>query len=467
VTTPQRERWEPARATEPLEESAGSLFARYEAAFDLIWFTAFGYILDPWQKYILKLVTELDTLGRLRHSQFIVSLGRQNGKTEIAAALALLWLLWRTDPYVVGIATSAEQARLVYDRVMRAIRPNRSLAGRFDALTDTRGIRSKSGGKYEIKAAKSAALQGIPIDLSIVDEVHHVKQALWTDLVNGMGGRPDCIVVGITTAGDDGSALLKHLYELADKGEIGHAIWEAPEARVPDDDDTLWDYLLAANPGLVTRPERREAIIQVVRTTPASAAIRYRLNRFVSSESNYLQVRDWLAIADEITPPADGVVFAIDRTPTWSHASIVAAWKAESGMIETQVVASIASPTFDKLADLATVLAPRARLFVGDGYTLGALMEELKGRGLPTRRSTLGDACAAASRLFARVATKTVRHMGEPLLTAQLPRVKTKSVGDNYRLVRAGTSDIDTVVATAAAVYFTEASQEAGSQLFI
>lgn len=461
------EPWAPTRATVPLTDPIDSLFTRYEAAFDLIWFTAFGYILDPWQKHTLKLITELTPDGRLRHSQFIVSLGRQNGKTEIAAALALLWLLWRSDPYVIGIATSAEQARLVYDRVMRAIRPNRSLAGRFDALTDTRGIRSKTGGKYEIKASKSASLQGIPIDLSIVDEVHIVKQALWTDLVNGTGNRPDCLVVGITTAGDDTSALLKHLYELADKGDIGHAIWEAPEARIPEDDDTLWEYLLAANPGLVTRPERREAAIKTVRTTPAGDAIRYRLNRFVSAESTYMPVTDWLALGGEITPPRDGVVFVIDRTPTWSHASIVAAWQAEAGMIETQVVASIAAPTFEKIVDLAVTLGPRGRLFVGDGYTLGALMEELKGRGLPTRKSTLGDACAAASRLYSRVATKTVRHMAEPLMTAQLPRVKTKTMGDNYRLVRAGTADIDTVVATAAAVYFTEASKETGSQLFI
>ncbi len=460
------ERWAPSRASTPLDDSPGSLFDRYEAVFDLVWFAAFGYILDAWQKHAIRLVTELRPDGRLRHSQFILSLGRQNGKTEIAAALALLWLLWQDAPYVVGIATSAEQARLVYDRVMRAIRPTRSLAARFDALTDTRGIRSRTGGKYEIKAAKSAALQGIPIDLSIVDEVHLVKQALWTDLVNGTGNRPDCLVVGITTAGDDTSTLLKHLYELADKGDVGFAIWEAPEARVPEDDDVLWEYLLDANPGLVTRPERREAAIKAVRTTPPADAVRYRLNRFVSSESNYLGVGQWLTLAGEITPPHDGIIFAIDRTPTWSHASIVAAWQSEAGMIETQVVASITSPTHEKLVDLAVALGDRARLFVGDGYILGALMQELKERGLPVKRSTLGDACAAASRLFARVTTKTVRHLGEPLITAQLPRVKTKSVGDNYRLVRAGTSDIDTVVATAAAVYFAESTRAQGGQLF-
>ncbi len=465
MTTTASNPWAPARSTAPRSDSPGSLFDRYEAVFDIIWRTAFGYVLDDWQKHVLRLVTELTACGTLRHSQYIVSLGRQNGKTEIAAALGLLWLLWQSAPYVVGIATSAEQARLVYDRVMRAIRPSKSLAAQFDALTDTRGIRSKTGGKYEIKAAKSAALQGIPIDLAIVDEVHLVKQTLWTDLVAGLGGRPNCLVVGITTAGDDDSTLLKHLYKLAGEGKIGHAIWESPEAVVPEDDATLWKYLLAANPSLVTRPERRETIIATVRTMPTNSVIRYRLNRFVADAGGYITLNQWLLRAGEVTPPAEGVIFVVDRTPTWSHASVTAAWQGAAGVVETQVVASLASPTFERLVDVCVQLGPRGRLFAADGFTLGALVEDLKGRGMPTKRLTLGDATASASRLFARVKAGTLRHIGDPLLTAQLPNVKTKAVGDSFRLTR-GAGDIDTVVGTAAAVYLVESAPQHGSQLF-
>lgn len=449
-------------------DGAASLFDRYEAVLDIVWSVAFGYRLDPWQRWILRLVTELTPFGTLRHSQFLISLGRQNGKTEIAAALGLLFMLWKPSPYVVGIASSADQARLVYERVMRAIRPNPSLAAKFVALTDTRGLRSKTGGKYEIKAAKSAALQGLPLDLGIVDEVHLVKQALWTDMVNGLGSRPDCIVVGITTAGDDDSELLKHLYKLADEGKIGHAIYEAPEPRIPDDDDTLWSYLLAANPSLRTRPERREAVIETVRTMPPADAIRYRLNLFTGSTGGYLTLAQVAPLAATLTPPRSGAVLVIERTPTWSHGSITAAWVAKDGAIETQVVASISSPTTDKLVALAVALAGRTRLFVADGYSLGPVIDELKRRGFATKRATLGDVTGAASRLYARVTAGTLRHAGDPLFAAQLPRTATKAVGENYRLVRGSKdAEIDVVIGTSLAVYFAETAPENGPQLFI
>lgn len=459
----------PPRSTKPLPDSAGSLFDRYAGVFKLIWRIAFGYALEQWQEDALRIITELRADGRLRHRQFLVSMGRQNGKTELAAALGILFMLWKAHGYIIGIASSAEQARLVYDRVMRVIRANGSLAAKFTALTDTRGIRTKAGGKYEIKAAKSATLQGIPVDLAIVDEVHLVKMALWNDLVNGLGSRPDCMVVGITTAGDDTSELLKHLYALADSGEIGALIWEAPEARIPEDDDTLWEYLLAANPSLAAgeREIEREAVIKDVRSMTPDAAIRYRLNRFTADINAYMTLGIWTPLARHLEPQSSGVVFSIDRTPQWTWATVTANWLAADDKIATAVVASIASPNSDKLVGVCQELAPRHRLFVGDGYGLGPIMEELKTRGLATKKTTLGDETAAASRLYARVHAGTIEHAGDPLLTAQIPHVKTKSQGDHYRLIReAKDHDIDAVVSTARGVYFAEMAHDVGSQLF-
>ncbi|WP_175559127.1 hypothetical protein [Sanguibacter gelidistatuariae] len=64
---------------------------------------------------------------------------------------------------------SAEQAQIVYTRLLTAIQGNAKLRDRFERLAD---------------------------------EAHLMKAALWSDLVNG-------VVAGITTAGDDQSDLLK------------------------------------------------------------------------------------------------------------------------------------------------------------------------------------------------------------------------------------------------------------------
>ena len=398
-------------------------------------------------------------------------MGRQNGKTEIAAALGLLMLLHNPRAAIIGIASNAEQAGLVYRRVMGVIRQNPALRARFNALTDTRGIRTTAGGYYTLKPAKSAALQGEPIDLGIVDEVHLLKSDLWADLVNGTGGRPNSLVVGITTAGDDDAELLKHLYKLAAGDEIGHIICEAPAPEIPDDDATLWSYLAAANPSYVVRPEiadnpaARVAIMQDVRSLPPASAIRYRLNLFTAADSVYLALTDWIQRAGDVTPPADGVTFLLDRTPSWTHATIAAAWRAPDGVYESQVVASVASPSPEKLVDICAALAPRHRLFAADAYNLGSVLEALKQRGYRTKRGNLGDVTGAASRLYAHVKEGTIRHAGDPLLTAQLPRTGTKSVGDNFRLIRKG-GDIDAVVATAGAVYFAETAPDTPVQIF-
>lgn len=460
--------WMPTRYSAPLPDSPGSVFDKFERLLDLVWRIAFGYTLDPWQKFTLRLVTELRHDGRLRHRQFIIMVGRQNGKTEIMAALAIMWLLWLPVSLVVGIASDAEQARLIYDRARKAVAANVSLAARFTRNTETRGLRTKAGGEYKIKASKSAAIQGSPIGLGAVDEVHIVKRGLWFDLVNGLGGRPNCMVVGISTAGDDSSELLLHLLDLFDKGQIGGAIWEAPEARIPEDDDELWAYLLAANPSLHSARSDRQAILEDVRNTPPADAIRYRLNRFVSSTSAYMTLGQWHPLAGDVTPPPSGVTLVIDRTPSWSHASATAAWKAADGKIETQIVASIANPTMDSLVDLSLALADRVGEYAADGLALGKLVEDLKRRGLNARKITLGDHTGAASRLYARVQNGSIRHAGDPLVSAQIPGVKTKFIGDAYRLVRASKDyDIDAVVGTAAAVYLAESSPATGTQLFI
>lgn len=476
MKTPTRPDWSgrlftPTRCTPPLDQYAGNLYDRYERVIDLAWEKAFGHKLDPFQSDALRAMTELTVFGNLRHRQFLLSMGRQNGKTEIAAALGLLVLLHNSRANIVGIASNVKQATLVYKRVSGVIAGNPALRARFNALTETRGIRTRDGGAYQILASKSAALQGTPIDLGIVDEVHLLQPELWADLVGGTGGRPNCLIVGITTAGDDDSVLLKHLYKLAAEGKIGHIICEAPEARIPDDDATLWTYLCAANPSYVVRPEiandpeYRAAIIADVRSMPPASAIRYRLNLFTAAESIYMGVADWLQRAGEITPPGDGVVFMLDRTPSWTHASIVAAWRAEDGVYETQVVASVTSPSPEKLVDLCVALAPRHRLFAADAYNLGSVLEALKQRGFRTKRGNLGDVTGSASRLYAHVKDGTVRHAGDPLMTVQLPRTGTKNVGDNFRLVRKG-GDIDTVVATAGAVYFAETAPDVPVQIF-
>ena len=468
--------WPPTRYSEPLAPVFRSAADPYLPALRYAWRQSFGYSLEEWQVELVRAILELGPLGVLRYRQVLVSVGRQNGKSEIAALLGLLILLARTAPLVIGIASSAEQARIIYQRTMQAINGTDALRKRFARLTDTRGITTKTMGRYELKAAKGAALQGLPIDLGIVDEVHLLSHDLWNALVNGTGGRDDCLVVGITTAGDDSSELLKHLYGLADSGEggttFGFFVWEAPEARVPDDDETLGYFLRCANPALASGRVPIENVVADVRSMPPADVIRYRLNRFVASTGEFVPIGLWNLCAGTLPdPPASGVVFAVDRSPGWEYASVTASWKAGDAIV-TELVACEVRPSPEGLVELLAGLVGRwaPRAVVMDSYSLKAVGAELKLRGVPVVLASLADVASASALFYSRVQRKGIVHPGDPLLSVQLPGARRKNIGgsEGFRVTRAdGSLGIDAVVSTLLGTYFAETLPEIAPQLFV
>lgn len=468
------EPWPPSRYSPPLTEGFPSVFGRYRTALRIAWLQARGYRLEDWQEALLEAITEIDpATGHLRRRQVLVSVARQNGKSELAAALALLVLLWKRTSLVVGIASTAEQARLVYRRSMQVIAANPALASRFEALTDTRGIRGKDGSLYEIKAAKSAALQGLPVDLAVVDEVHLVREELWTDLLAGTGGRPDCLVVGITTAGDEGSTLLKRLYALADSGDGGdafaHFIWESPTDVVSEDDDELAASLAAASPAIASGRVDVATVLADVRTTPVQDVVRYRLNRFVASSGSFLPAGAWAACrwgSGEDFPHAGRLVFTVDRTPEWTAATITASTKDAEGLLWTTVVASQVSPSLESLTSACLAL-PADAVFVVDRYALKELGDVLRRRGREVVVLTTADVVNAAAMGYAKVMRREIRHGGDEVLSVQLPHAVRKNLGSGFRISRQdSTADIDSVCATMHGLYAAETLPEVEVQLF-
>lgn len=439
-------------------------------------------VLDPWQRWLIRHVLEVfpeghPRAGRLRFRRVVVSMGRQNGKSVLGAIFGLYGLIRESGALVIGIASSAEQARIIYTRLLAVIKGNAQLSKRFERLTDTRGISGKSGSRYEIKAAKSAAVQGLDLSVGLADELHIMKPELWTDMVNGTKARKNGIVVGITTAGDDTSTLLLDLYGQVEKqGEgsrFGFFIWEAPEALVPMNPDKtpnealLGEYLTAANPAIACGRIDLEEAVESTLSMPEVDAVRYNLNRFVKSTNSLMPLSLWMKCAGVLEAPVRPV-FAIDRTPDWGAATIAAAWKAADGRIHTQIVAVLIRPTVERLAAVCLELnRHNPKAFVADNYVLKDLLAALKRSGLTTRAITLADVTSGSEMLYAKVKRQDLVHASDPLLTIQMPKTVRKNVGTTFRISRLPGAEIDGVIATMEAVYAAEIVQDIGDQLFV
>jgi phage terminase large subunit-like protein len=467
----------PTRYTPPLTDAFESSIDKLLPAIEMAWSVATpGFKFDDWQVELMRRVTELLPSGELRWRSCVISMGRQNGKSEIVGALGIWALLRKVGSYNVGVASTAEQARLVYDRVQRVIASNPALERRMSKLTETRGIKTLDGSRYEIKAANANTLQGIPVSVGIVDEVHLVNEKTWDALASGTGARPDTLLVGITTAGDENSELLNRLYKNADKAiagdldRFGAWIWEASESVVPDDDDELIGLLMEANPALQAGRIDPKLLLSDVRALPKDDIIRYRLNRFIQSGTKtFIPAELWQKCErpfGEALPQGD-FVFAIDRTPDWAHATVAVSVKVDDVMY-TELVASINKPSLEQLIFICgQLMTHNPRAIIVDGYTLRDLHKELKARGYPAETATLGDIVNASSLFYARLARKTLQHGGDPLLSIQIPRTVRKMVGEGFRVSRRDSAvEIDAVMATLLSTFGADTLREQTLQVF-
>lgn len=405
--------------------------------------------------------------GTLRFREYAVSVSRQVGKTELIAAATIANLLWRDSgaapgagTYTIGVASTAEQARLVHTRVLKIIQANPALSRRMKKMTDTRGITTRQGNIYELRANRPGIIQGLDLATAIVDETHLGSPEVYASLQAGLGARDNAILLSITTAGDENSELLKGLYargmeSLTDpKTRFGFCCWESSSTEIPTDDKELLKLLREANPSLAEGHIDESNLLTDVRSTPDRDVIRYRLNRFTASVSEFISSEDWKKtqrpFGAEFPRDATGLIFAIDKSVDWGFASIIVCGKTPDGIIHTELVRSIKKPTMARLLDECSSLSkwgPAA--FVVDSQSLRELGTELQARGYPVKISGYQDIISGSSYFYELVKSRRISHGGEFLVAAQLQRTKTKSTGDGWKITRKDSGmEIDAVIAT-------------------
>lgn len=472
----------PARYTPPLSDDFDTDGDRLIKLMQLCWITPETdepIELDEWQSWLLRHVLERypadhpKYAGKLRYRQVLISLGRQNGKTVLGGGLALDALVFHKGD-VTSIASSYDQATIIYDRVKHVIDSFGWLAKRFKKTTETRGIAKSDGtGKYKVSPAKEGALQGKPFVRVLLDEGHLAKKGIWTAATKGTTAMDDATVIMITTAGDQTSETLIELYKSAARAiegdpsleRFGAFIWEAP-TNAPLDSGSA---IMAANPAVACGRVPLERVLTDIATQPENEVRRYTLNQFVSGTA-----ASWLpgelfkaATGKGITNP-QGVVFAIDRSRNWEYATIAAA-NSNGDLQETELVASFVAPTeqmlYNELTRLYTTHSPRA--IVMDDRQFPSLSKRLKLAGIPVWQLWTKEVSAACSVVYAMFATNTVRHNNDPLLTVQTQNGITKYSGETWLISREKSlGEIDALMATVFALYVSSRAINTGIQVF-
>lgn len=469
----------PARFTPPLSDNFPTDGDRLIDLIELCWVTPESDTplkLDEWQKWLLRAMLERypddheTHPGELRFRQIVVSLGRQNGKSVLGGALALEALAFRRGD-CLSLASTREQASIIYSRVKHVIDSTAWLSKRFKKTTETRGLAKTDGsGKYNVSPARESSLQGITIGgRCILDEGHLAKRGIWTAALKGTAAVAGAQVVMITTAGDQESQTLIDLYRSAEQAiagdknleRFGAFIWEAPANSQLDDPEAI----KAANPAVEAGRIPIDRVLQDIQTQPEHEVRRYTLNQFISGVRETWLPGDLFRRASGTgIENIENAILGIDVTRNFEHATIAAA-KRVGDNFETELVASLVNPTEDKLVDLIVQICRKHAInaVALDDRGMHSLHRKLKDKGITVWNlwnKEINTACMTAYSMFAN---GRVTHNNDPLLVMQNGQAVAKYVGEYWQISRKDSiGDIDALLATVWALHVANAQTMSG-----
>lgn len=218
--------------------------------------------LCPWQREVIaRIFGTVDERGNRQYQTAYVEVPKKNGKSELAAGIALYMLLMDGEPgaEVYSAASSKDQAGNVYRVAADMVRRSSLLRQFLTVIPSTKRIvkRDEPLSFYAAISADGDVQDGINPHCVIADELHRWKVAkaldLWEILERGTITRRQPLVFAITTAGvEDESPLCWRYHEYERQIRTGvfgdphfyGRVWSAGK----DDDWKSPEVWISANP---------------------------------------------------------------------------------------------------------------------------------------------------------------------------------------------------------------------------
>ena len=338
------------------------------------------FILAPWQAFVVTNLFGWWADDRRVIRRAFISVARKNGKSTFAAGLTLKALLadGEAGPQVVCVATSRDQARIVFSEACAMMRgPLSEFAYSYRSELRCPG----NDGRMWAASADSARLWGYSLSCAIVDELHAFKdRRIWDAVLTSMVARSNPMLIAISTAGEDEAMLFDELRtaaEVANDSEDMDAFFGF-DCYVPDDadvdDPANWKL---ANPSLgVTVTLDDLAEVRAACRSPAAVAAfrRYHLNQTVSGAWHWVPLEVWRASDISALPDLSGkeCVIGVDLASSRDLSAIVLAFPSDDDRVYVAHKAFTCSFAVERgnRARLYSRLASAGDLIVTEGDTI-------------------------------------------------------------------------------------------------
>ena len=216
--------------------------------------------LELWQKAMLQSVFGFvhKETGYRRCREFVLLVGRKNGKSTLLAGIGLYMLVGDGEggAEVFCVATKRDQARIVFTEAVNMVSQSPALRKHLKKRkTDL--YFPVAFGKFEPLASESHSLDGLNSHCVIIDELHAIKDRNLYDVMRqSMTARTQPLLFMITTAGFVRECIYDDIYDYACRVLDGVVEDERFLAFLYElDDRSEWtDFRVweKANPGLGT-----------------------------------------------------------------------------------------------------------------------------------------------------------------------------------------------------------------------
>lgn len=234
------------------------------------------FVLLRWQEFNVRSIFgwKHKSDGRRRFKVAFIQVARKQGKSTLAAAIALLLLVADREAggEVYSAATKRDQSKIVFDEAARMVRKSPELLRHCEVIGGKPHSRSNNisverlGGKFEPLSAESDTQDGLNIHGAIMDEIHQWKDpALYEVLETGTGAREQPLLLGITTPGAGQLGVCwetrehsENVLEQIVNDQAFFCYLAEPEMGMAFDDEKTWEQ---GNPSIditVRREDLRE-----------------------------------------------------------------------------------------------------------------------------------------------------------------------------------------------------------------
>lgn len=282
--------------------------------------------LTPWQRdYILEVFGNVDRKGMRITRRAFLAIARKQGKSELAAAVALYLLLadGEPSPQVYGAAFDRDQASIVFDVAAQMVAQSPELRGLAKVIPSTKRIicttGPSAGGYYRAIPADAAGSHGFNASGIIFDEFHTQKNRdLYDVLSTSTSAREQPLIFMITTAGFDKAGPCFEVYEYAKQVLAGRIKDKTMVARIFEVEQATGFETLAeqdsrgrflrekdlwplANPSLIGQPggfvrsdEIRRAVNEAIHLPRArNHVLNLHFNVWTEAAETWLDMASW------------------------------------------------------------------------------------------------------------------------------------------------------------------------------